>query len=100
MSEKCKACGQELPPDPTPFLKTGVMKWVQADRSRAAVEVDGRLVSIWIHECPTLSEVTLSEGDRVELTVRANRYGEFDVIRVALPAQAEAPANADAEAGV
>lgn len=99
MSErKCKECGHELPPDPTPIPKTGVVKWLHADRTKAAVTIDGQLVRVWFHDCPTLREVAVSEGDRVDLMVRMNKYGDFDVVRIALPAEADADANADADA--
>lgn len=85
---KCKACGQELPKKMMPVQTTGIVKWIRADRKEAAVELDGGLVKVWAIYCPTLKEVALSEGDRVKLAVRRDKYGDPEIVRVALPSQA------------
>lgn len=84
---KCKSCGQELPPNMTPVQKIGVVKWVKPDRKEAAVVVGDELFRVWAIWCPTIEAVALQEGDRVELTVKPDKYSP-NVIRVALPAQA------------
>lgn len=97
MSEtKCKQCGQELPPEMLkPVRKTGVVKWVKADRKEAAVIADDELHRVWTVWCPTLAEVTLTEGDRVEVMLTPDKYAPH-VTRIALLA----PAPAEAEVAV